>query len=549
MSVERRRSEGSPEKTGKVSLSPGDDLNDGSSSVMGCKCCPGRSGGDEGGHRTLREAAVDGQRHPREGREVQRSSTIRVRTCLLPPFRGVTVGSQPPSLLGGPEVRESRGPRQRDVGDTFWTGPPGEQDTCSRASAPSGTTEDPEAVTGLPRSQHQAFLADGAGSAVELLQSAGAAGADQCRDGTQDQWQVEIHVCELTFPANTRAKNSPHEKMQVRVTFEVTDTEYVLRGRASSLHVDEQLDCAGLGGTELQAGLCPAGLSSDGTGRGQTPGDIAFGMKRLGLAEGLRACLPCPALLPTVQPAIGTFLSRKIPEPTLLTGSPGYLCYQTLSGSDPGICAGWEERKGRLGGMDRAIEEVHNRRSELSARFTAGRGADTWPGCLAAQRPEENSAPSKALPPPSPRQTRPPPSRQNEKGNVSGNVSGNVTEQSLETSSGISCEEAICGTRPRRRGPGGRGDVDSPVALPSFWPSARMTGRESGFSSWRHPLVARQQSSPPPRQKAAGILGRGWHTKKERAHKGAVSRPQKALPALLGNRRGELRNCRNRPGI
>ncbi|CAI9178958.1 unnamed protein product, partial [Rangifer tarandus platyrhynchus] len=151
------------------------------------------------------------------------------------------------------------------------------------------------------------------------------------------------------------------------------DTEYVLRGRASSLHVDEQLDCAGLGGTELQAGLCPAGLSSDGTGRGQTPGDIAFGMKRLGLAEGLRACLPCPALLPTVQPAIGTFLSRKIPEPTLLTGSPGYLCYQTLSGSDPGICAGWEERKGRLGGMDRAIEEVHNRRSELSARY-AGQG-------------------------------------------------------------------------------------------------------------------------------------------------------------------------------
>ncbi|CAI9178956.1 unnamed protein product [Rangifer tarandus platyrhynchus] len=75
MSVERRRSEGSPEKTGKVSLGPGDDLNDGSSSVMGCKCCPGRSGGDEGGHRTLREAAVDGQRHPREGREVQVTQT------------------------------------------------------------------------------------------------------------------------------------------------------------------------------------------------------------------------------------------------------------------------------------------------------------------------------------------------------------------------------------------------------------------------------------------------------------------------------------------
>ena len=36
-------------------------------------------------------------------------------------------------------------------------------------------------------------------------------------------------------------------------------------------------------------------------------------------------------------------------EPTLLAGSPGYLCYQTLSGSDPGICAGWEERKGAGG--------------------------------------------------------------------------------------------------------------------------------------------------------------------------------------------------------
>lgn len=45
---------------------------------------------------------------------------------------------------------------------------------------------------------------------------------------------------------------------------------------------------SGLGGTELQAGLCSAGLSCDGTGRGQTPGDIAFGMKCLGLAEGLR---------------------------------------------------------------------------------------------------------------------------------------------------------------------------------------------------------------------------------------------------------------------
>ena len=33
-------------------------------------------------------------------------------------------------------------------------------------------------------------------------------------------------------------------------------------------------------------------------------------------------------------------------ESPLLTGSPGYLCYQTLSGSDPGICAGWEVRQG-----------------------------------------------------------------------------------------------------------------------------------------------------------------------------------------------------------
>lgn len=41
-------------------------------------------------------------------------------------------------------------------------------------------------------------------------------------DGTRDPWQVEIHVCELTFHANPRAKSSPHEKMRVRVTFEVT---------------------------------------------------------------------------------------------------------------------------------------------------------------------------------------------------------------------------------------------------------------------------------------------------------------------------------------
>lgn len=37
----------------------------------------------------------------------------------------------------------------------------------------------------------------------------------------QDPWQVEIRVCGRTFPANARAKSSPHEKMQVRVTFEV----------------------------------------------------------------------------------------------------------------------------------------------------------------------------------------------------------------------------------------------------------------------------------------------------------------------------------------
>ena len=67
--------EGSPEKTGKASLAPRMSLNDGSSSVTGGKCCPGRSGGDEGGYRTLREAAVDGQRHPWEGREVQVTQT------------------------------------------------------------------------------------------------------------------------------------------------------------------------------------------------------------------------------------------------------------------------------------------------------------------------------------------------------------------------------------------------------------------------------------------------------------------------------------------
>ena len=76
-------------------------------------------------------------------------------------------------------------------------------------------------VTGLPLPQRQAFLADDVGSAVKLLQPARAAGADQCRDGPQNPWQVEIRVCGLTFPANTRAKSSPHEKMQVRVIFEV----------------------------------------------------------------------------------------------------------------------------------------------------------------------------------------------------------------------------------------------------------------------------------------------------------------------------------------
>ena len=76
-------------------------------------------------------------------------------------------------------------------------------------------------VTGLPLPQRQAFLADDVGSAVELLQPARAAGADQCRDGPRNPWQVEIRVCGLTFPANTRAKSSPHEKMQVRVIFEV----------------------------------------------------------------------------------------------------------------------------------------------------------------------------------------------------------------------------------------------------------------------------------------------------------------------------------------
>ncbi|KAG5204344.1 hypothetical protein JEQ12_002320 [Ovis aries] len=60
----------------------------------------------------------------------------------------------------------------------------------------------------------QAFLADDVGSAVELLQPARATGADRCRDGTRDPWQVEIHVCELTFHANPRAKSSPHEKMR-----------------------------------------------------------------------------------------------------------------------------------------------------------------------------------------------------------------------------------------------------------------------------------------------------------------------------------------------
>ena len=43
-----------------------------------------------------------------------------------------------------------------------------------------------------------------------------------------------------------------------------------------SLHVDEQQDRARLGDTELRAGLCSAGLSCGGTGRGQTPADVAI---------------------------------------------------------------------------------------------------------------------------------------------------------------------------------------------------------------------------------------------------------------------------------
>ena len=55
------------------------------------------------------------------------------RASSLPPWGhgGLTTSVSP----RGPEVRESRGPSQRDVRDTFWTGPPGEQDTCSWASA------------------------------------------------------------------------------------------------------------------------------------------------------------------------------------------------------------------------------------------------------------------------------------------------------------------------------------------------------------------------------------------------------------------------------
>ena len=69
--VEQRRSEGSPEKTGKVSLVPEDELERGKLFHDGCKCRPGRSGGDEEGHGTLSEAEVDGQQRPREGREVR----------------------------------------------------------------------------------------------------------------------------------------------------------------------------------------------------------------------------------------------------------------------------------------------------------------------------------------------------------------------------------------------------------------------------------------------------------------------------------------------
>lgn len=98
-------------------------------------------------------------------------------------------------------------------------------------------------VTSLPLPQRQAFLADDVGSAVELLQPARATGADRCRDGTRDPWQVEIHVCELTFHANPRAKSSPHEKMRVRVTFEVTVSGWQSRPMSDALKKRKKTPC------------------------------------------------------------------------------------------------------------------------------------------------------------------------------------------------------------------------------------------------------------------------------------------------------------------
>lgn len=180
-----------------------------------------------------------------------------------------------------------------------------------------------------------------------------------------------------------------------------------------------------------------------------------------------------------------------------------------------------------------------SRCARLPGRFMAGCGTDTWPGRLATQRPEENTAPSRALLLlPRGRQGPLLPDRTRKAAFLG-------TTQSSPLKHYQASAERAPSAVPR---PGGK---DSPIALSSFWPSTHMTGRESGFSSWRRPLVARQRSSPPPRQKAAGILGRGWHTKKKRAHKGVARLPQprKALPVPLENRRGVLRNRRNRPGI
>ena len=59
-------------------------------------------------------------------------------------------------------------------------------------------------------------------------------------------------------------------------------------------------------------------------------------------------------------------------ESPLVTGSPGYLCYQVLSGLDPGICAGWEVRQGAGRGVPEGEIMGVWRQDGFARRWKAG---------------------------------------------------------------------------------------------------------------------------------------------------------------------------------